>query len=91
MISYQQLDKHYTIAFEWNTHPPNCRPTYNIAASNCGSCPTTTNHTTVTCTDVPIIDGGMCMFAVQTVVCGGITGELSPHVSVDIFNCKGNI
>ena len=39
---------------------------YNINASNCGSCPTTTNHTTVTCTDVPT--NGMCTFAVQTVV-----------------------
>ena len=47
---------------------------YNILSSNCGSCPTTTTHTTVTCTDVPT-DSGMCMIAVQTVVCGNITDE----------------
>ena len=42
--------------------------TYNILASNCGSCPTTTNYTTVTCTDVPT-NGSTCTFAVQAVVC----------------------
>ena len=89
IISYQQQDiKYYVIAFEWNTHPLNCRPTYNILPSNCGSCPTTTNHTTITCIDVPT-DDGVCMFAVQTVVCERITGEFSPRVSVDIFQEKG--
>ena len=65
------------ITFTWNTNSPDCPAIhYNILASNCGSCPTTTNYTTVTCTDVPT-DGSMCTFAVQTVVCGNITGESS--------------
>ena len=96
LISYQQQDKHYTIVFTWsrNTHHPpnNCdHPTYNILASNCGKCPTTTNHTTATCTEVPI-DSRRCTFTVQSVVnvCGGVTGELSNHVSVGIFNHNGN-
>ena len=45
---------------------------YNILASNCGSCPTTTNHTTVTCTDVPT-DDWIYEFQVQTLFCGMIT------------------
>ena len=65
------------IAFIWNTNLPDCPAIhYNILASNCGSCPTTTSHTTVTCTDVPA-DSSMCTFAVQTVICGNITGESS--------------
>ena len=71
--------------FNWNTctSSPVCSAThYNIVASNCGSCPTTTNHTIVTCTDTPT-DGNMCTFAVQTVVCGNITGESS---QVSLFN-----
>ena len=87
LVSYQQLHK-YMITFKWNVHPLNCRPTYNILASNCGSCPTTINHTTVTCTDVQT-DDGVCMLAIQTVVCERIAGELSPHVSVDVFNETG--
>jgi hypothetical protein len=42
---------------------------YNIQASNCGSCPTTTNHTNVTCTEVPT-NSGMCMFTIKIVICG---------------------
>ena len=87
LISYQKLYK-FMIAFQWNTHPPNCHPTYNILSSNCGLCPTTTNQTTVTCTDVPT-DDGVCMLAVQTVVCGRFVGELSPYVSVQVFDDKG--
>ena len=49
---------------------------YNIQASNCGSCPTTTNHTNVTCTEIPT-NNSVCTFIIQTVVCGNITGQLS--------------
>ena len=56
---------------------------YNILATNCGSCPTTTTNTTVTCTDVPT-DGSMCTFAVQTVVCGDIVGNMSTPFSVSL-------
>ncbi|MCG8621319.1 MAG: hypothetical protein MJE68_04850, partial [Proteobacteria bacterium] len=60
--------------------------------SNCGSCPTTTNHTNVTCTDRPT-DGSVCAFAIQPVVCSKITGELSHQVllSNKNTNVSGNI
>jgi hypothetical protein len=57
------------LTFQWNSVAPECSTVhYNILASNCGSCPTTTHHTNVTCTDVPI-NGGICTFAVSIVVC----------------------
>ena len=74
------------LTFNWSSVSPDCPRSsihYNILASNCGSCPTTTNHTTVTCTDVPIINGSMCTFAVQTVVCGNITGNRSVPIRVN--------
>ena len=65
------------ISFSWSPVAPDCPAIhYNILASNCGSCPTTTNYTNATCTDVPT-DGTVCSFAVQTVVCGSITGNVS--------------
>ena len=65
------------ITFSWTPVDPNC-PTihYDTIASNCGSCPTTTNHTNVTCTDIPT-DGSTCVFAIRVVVCGNITGNVS--------------
>jgi hypothetical protein len=74
------LDLRLTV-FNWNpisTHCPAIQ--YKIIASNCGNCPTITNHTTVTCTNVPI-DGSMCTFAVQSVVCGNVSGNMS-----DVFH-----
>ena len=54
---------------------------YTILSSNCGSCPTTTTNTTITCTDVPS-NGGVCTFAVQTVVCENITGSYSNNTTI---------
>ena len=75
------------VTFSWSVVAPNC-PTvhYNILASNCGSCPTTTNRTTVTCTDVPT-SGGVCAFAVQTVVCGNNSGHLSDTIQFRLNYC----
>ena len=56
---------------------------YNILSSNCGSCPTITTHTTVTCTDIPT-DGNMCTFAVQTVICENITGNMSYPLTISV-------
>ena len=70
------------ITFRWSQAVIECTDLdvrYNILASNCGSCPTTTNHTSVTCTDMPI-NGGMCTFALQTVICGYITGNESAAI-----------
>ena len=54
---------------------------YSIVASNCGSCPSTTTNTITVCTDEPSNDG-LCKFALQTVICGNITGNLSDPVYV---------
>ena len=72
------------ITFTWSTVTSGC-PTvhYNILASNCGSCPTTTNHTTVTCTDVPT-DNRMCTFAIRTVVCTNIIGNVSKPLKFNV-------
>ena len=71
------------LTFSWSPVAPDCPAIrYNILASNCGSCPTTTNYTTVTCINVPT-DGSVCTFAVQTVVCGNITGNASDAIRVN--------
>ena len=73
------------LSFAWSPVAPDCSTfNYNILASNCGSCPTTTNHTTVTCTDVPT-DGSLCGFAIETVVCESITGNLSDVIYVALY------
>ena len=76
------------ITFMWSPVAPDCPAiSYNIIASNCGSCPTNTNHTNITCVDIPT-DDTTCVFAVSTVVCGNITGNVS---SIAQGSFKGNI
>ena len=72
------------LIFSWST---DCGAElhYNILASNCGSCPTTTNHTNVTCTSAET-NGSLCTFAVQTVACGNITGQLSNTIKISILS-----
>ena len=74
------------ITFDWNRVVTNCSNLinihYSILALNCGNCPNTTNHTTVTCTDVPT-DGSMCTFAVQTEACGD-NGNLSDNITLNL-------
>ena len=70
------------LTFSWSTDCP-AMLHYNILASNCGSCPTTTNHTNVTCTNVPT-NNSVCVFTIQTVVCGNITGQISNPVRVNV-------
>ena len=75
------------ITFTWSPVVPECPVIhYNILALNCGSCPTTTNHTTVTCTDVPT-DGSVCTFSTKSVVCGSIIGNVSDNAQ-GIFKSK---
>ena len=66
---------------------------HNILESNCGSCPTTTNYTTVTCTDVPT-NGSTCTLAVQTVVCTEdtdcTTGISSDLISMKVLNTRSS-
>ena len=67
------------VTFTWNpvAHNSDCPAIhYDTITSNCGSCPTTTNNTTVTCVDIPT-DGSTCVFAVRVVICENITGKVS--------------
>ena len=77
------------LTFSWST---DCDAMlhYNILASNYGSCPTTTNHTNVICTNVQT-NGSVCTFAVQAVVCGSITGQVSNSIRVSIQNPTDNL
>ena len=71
------------LTFAWSSVTPDCPAIhYNILASNCGSCPTTTNHTNVTCTDVST-NTSVCTFAIQTVICGDITGNFSDPIGIN--------
>ena len=77
------------LTFSWSPVAPDCPAIhYNILASNCGSCPTTTNHTNVTCTDVPTNDSIICTFVAQTIR-GNTTGNVSDSIRVntDILFC----
>ena len=81
------------LTFSWSRVSTDCVAMihYNILASNCGSCPNTTNHTSVTCTDVPT-NGTTCMFAIQTVFCGYITGNVSDPIIINTtFHHNNNI
>ena len=74
------------LKFSWSPVAPDCPAIhYNILASNCGSCPTTTNHTNVTCTNIPSNSSSKCTFAVQTVACGNITGNTSEPLNIVFY------
>ena len=78
------------LTFEWSPVAPDCPAIrYNILASNCGSCPTTTNHTIATCINVPS-NGSTCAFAVQTVICEDVTGNKSDLVSIVVKNTSSS-
>ena len=73
------------VTFKWTPVTSECfTSSYSILTSNCGSCPTTTAHTAVTCASLPS-DGSLCTFAIQTVVCGNITGNTSDPVHLTIM------
>ena len=66
------------IVFSWSPVVSNCSSIhYNVLDSNCGVCPNSTLDTNITCTNVSMNHLSICMLAVQTVVCGNISGEWS--------------
>jgi hypothetical protein len=72
------LDHSGWLVFSWNEVVTTCEIVhYRIIASNCGRCPTTTIHLTAVCTNVPTNSNNMCTFAVQTLVCDGVAGNVS--------------
>lgn len=85
-VNLAELHSRQQITFSWSVIASDC-PTikYNIVSLNCGTCSTTTTHNNITCTDVPR-NAGICTFALQTVVCGNIVGEMSNPVTVSLSN-----
>ena len=65
------------LTFSWIGHNTSCDTLhYNIMSRNCGNCPTSSNSTSVTCTNVIVKENvSMCSLAVQTVVCNNIVGK----------------
>ena len=85
------LDHPNWLIFSWSEVITGCEALhYKIVASNCGSCPATTVHTTVVCTNIPI-NSNICTFAIQTVVCDGLAGNVSDpiHVLLRGTTCHG--
>jgi hypothetical protein len=81
-ISYKVDNSEKQIIFSWSQ---SCTAAvldhYNIT-SNCGSCPTTTNHTNATCTDVPT-EVDHCLFVIY--------GHLSLHTTTVDVELRGHI
>ena len=71
--------------FSWNEVVSGCDIVYyRIISSNCGGCSATNNiivHTTIFCTNVTT-DGRVCSFAVQTIVCDDVSGNVSEPIHV---------
>ena len=63
------------VHFTWDPVAQACSALwYNINASNCGTCPSTTISTSAVCTDIEVDGEKICHFSVSTVVCSDITG-----------------
>ena len=74
----------YQLTFAWNPVTLECSALhYSIFATNCGICPSTTIHNTVTCTAYHV--STLCLFAVQSVFCGdSTTANISEPVQVTL-------
>ena len=57
---------------------------YIITTVNCGVCPNITTNTNITCVQFGV-SNRMCMFAVQTEICGQLVGPRSNYVIVNLF------
>ena len=74
------------LTFVWSPVAPDCPAIhYNILTSNCGSCPTATNHTNVTCSSVPT-NASTCTITVQTISCGNIAGNVSDPITITFYS-----
>ena len=57
---------------------------YNLHAEGCGIiCPIATGHTAVSCSN-PIIDGRVCRFRAESVICGVTAEDFSNVVTVTL-------
>ena len=52
--------------------------TYNIAATDCGTCPNATTSTSIKCTNLTV-DGQACSIVIQTIACGSGSEYCNSH------------
>ena len=75
------------LTFTWDPVAPSCPAIhYVINATNCGTCPTATNSTFITCTN-PHLEA-VCNLDVQSVVCDSLVGRTAGSIQVMI---RGNL
>ena len=74
------------LTFRWDPVVQNCPALYYyVIASNCGTCPVTTVHNFITCTNVTQLTESSfhtCTMIVETVVCDNIFGTNSEPLVV---------
>ena len=84
-VNIESNDSHQ-ITFAWDEVPVQCPfLQYIITAINCGLCPNITTDKNVTCdlqSNISPRTNNICLFAVQTEVCGHLRGEKSDYVVV---------
>ena len=74
------------LLFTWSASATNCSSLhYNIFQVNCGSCPSFSTSTNISCTDVPT-DGGVCLFSLQAIVYTNVTSNWSDALQIQIGN-----
>ena len=69
---------------------PHCKKYYYLVVTFTIHFLQCTNHTNVTCTDVPNNDS-ICTFAVQTVVCGNIAGNTSDPINITLYTTESTV
>ena len=75
----------HQITFAWDEMTVQCSSLqYIITAINCGVCPNTTADKSVTCDTQSQHTNNVCLFAVQTEICGHLWGNRSKYVIVHI-------
>ena len=74
------------ITFTWNPVALNCPfIQYKANTLNCGTCPSMTESTELTCFDVPS-NGHTCMLTVQAFICNHTLGTPSELISIKLTN-----
>ena len=90
-VSLTDVSPNY-LTFSWTQVQSSCRIlSYAIDSTNCGLCPSSSNSTTVNCTNFQLSSVRTeCRFAVSTVICENITGA-SRESLVTIGGIHNNI
>lgn len=68
----------HEITFGWSSVDYNCENiSYSISVMNCGTCITNITTSSTSCTGfLPPAMGNICIFGIQTVICGNIAGAI---------------